>query len=183
MKHTKEIFQRLSRGQFISCNSVDSNIRALYNDIEDNQQEYTDYFNQIDFKLIGGDGYFYFSRDEARQIIENKLQALFKWIDYIDILKTYDPTFGAGSQFRISQFESRLASDLELRDKLADMNFELIANHDKLRKIADDMVGIGFAELINAEDEEFQVTAAFGYIEQLIICININEDLKDEIPE
>ena len=47
MKHTKEIFQRLSRGQFISCNSVDSNIRALYNDIEDNQQEYTDYFNQI----------------------------------------------------------------------------------------------------------------------------------------
>ena len=51
MKHTKEIFQRLSRGQFISCNSVDSNIRALYNDIEDNQQEYTDYFNQIDFKL------------------------------------------------------------------------------------------------------------------------------------
>ena len=76
-----------------------------------------------------------------------------------------------------------MASDLELRDKLADMNFELIANHDKLRKIADDMVGIGFAELINAEDEEFQVTAAFGYIEQLIMCININEDLKDEIPE
>jgi len=183
MKHTKEIFQRLSRGQFISSNSIDSNIRALYNDIEENQQQYFDYFSEIDFKLMGGDGYFYFSRDEARQIVENKLQALFRWIDYLDFLKTYDPTFGVGSQFRISQFESRMASDLELRDKLAGMNLDQIANHEKIKKIADDMVSIGFAELINAEEEAFQITSAFGYIEQLIMCININEDLKDEIPE
>ena len=76
-----------------------------------------------------------------------------------------------------------MASDLELRDKLANLNLEIAANHDKIRKIADDMVAIGFAELINAEEEEFQVTSAFGYIEQIILCININEDIEDEIPE
>ena len=103
MKNTKEIFQRLARGQFISSNSVDRDIRALYEDIEENRQEYSDYFDQIDFKLMAGAGYFYFSRNEARQTIENKLQALFKWIDYIDFLKTFDTTFGAGTQFGISQ--------------------------------------------------------------------------------
>ena len=53
MRHTKEIFQRLSRGQFISSNSVDRDIQVLYNDIEENRQEYYDYFSQIDFKLMG----------------------------------------------------------------------------------------------------------------------------------
>lgn len=48
MRHTKEIFQRLSRGQFISSNSVDRDIQVLYNDLEENRQEYYDYFSQID---------------------------------------------------------------------------------------------------------------------------------------
>ena len=44
MKYTSEVFQRLSRGQFISSNSIDSDTRAIYNDIEENQQDYEDYF-------------------------------------------------------------------------------------------------------------------------------------------
>jgi len=72
MKYTSEIFQRLSRGQFISSNSIDAETRAIYNDIEENQQEYEDYFNQIDFQLSSGDGFYYFSRKEAKVIIENK---------------------------------------------------------------------------------------------------------------
>ena len=80
MKYTSEIFQRLSRGQFISSNSIDADTRAIYNDIEENQQEYEDYFGKIDFQLSCGDGFYYFSRKEAKVIIENKLQALFSWI-------------------------------------------------------------------------------------------------------
>lgn len=62
MKYTSEIFQRLSNGKFISANSIDPMNRSLYRDIEENQQDYTDYFSQIDFLLCAGDGYFYFSR-------------------------------------------------------------------------------------------------------------------------
>ena len=54
MKYTSEVFQRLSRGQFLSSNSIDANTRAIYNDVEENQQEYEDYFNQIDFQLSTG---------------------------------------------------------------------------------------------------------------------------------
>ena len=75
MKYTSEVFQRLSRGQFISSNSIDADTRAIYNDIEENQQEYEDYFSKIDFQLSCGDGFYYFSRKEAKVIIENKLQA------------------------------------------------------------------------------------------------------------
>ena len=54
MKYTSEVFQRLSRGQFISGNSVDAETRTIYSDIEDNQKEYEDYFRQIDLadKLV-----------------------------------------------------------------------------------------------------------------------------------
>lgn len=183
MRNTKEIFQKLSRGQFISSNSVDPDIRAIYDDIEDNLPDYIDYFSQIDFRLVAGDGYYYFSRQEARQTVENKLLALYKWIDYVDFLKTYDTTFGPGTQFRLSQIESRVASDLELRDKLYNLDFDNESNHDKIKKIADEMTSIGYAEIINAEDEEYQVTMAFDYIQQILMSINIDEDIKDEIPE
>ena len=74
MKYTSEIFQRLSRGQFISSNSIDAETRAIYNDIEENQQEYEDYFSQIDFQLSSGDGFYYFSRKEAKHWWVNGFQ-------------------------------------------------------------------------------------------------------------
>ena len=33
MKYTSEVFQKLSKGQFISSNSIDPEIRAIYNDL------------------------------------------------------------------------------------------------------------------------------------------------------
>ena len=46
MKYTNEVFQRLSRGQFVSSNSIDTDTRAIYNDIEENQSDYEKYFEQ-----------------------------------------------------------------------------------------------------------------------------------------
>lgn len=182
-KYTNQIFGRLSRGQFISSNSLDADVRSMYNDIEENQQEYEEYFSQIDFHLSAGDGFFYFSRKEQKVVTESKLQALFQWIDYLDFLKTYDTTFTAGTQFKLSQIEVRTTADLELRDKLARLYPDISSNREKIKRLADEMVNIGFAELVNETDEEYQVTSAFHYIEQIIMCINIDEEVKDEIPE
>ena len=57
MKYISEVFQRLSRGQFISSNSIDAETRAIYSDIEENQQQYEDYFSKIAFLLSSGDGF------------------------------------------------------------------------------------------------------------------------------
>ena len=183
MKYTSEIFQHLSRGQFISSNSIDAETRAIYNDIEDNQQQYEDYFSQIDFQLSAGEGFYYFSRKESKVIVENKLQSLFSWIDYLDFLKTYDTTFGAGTQFNLAQIEIRLSTDLELKEKLSQLFADKSSNRDKIEALAQTLVNLGFAEQVNEMEGLYQVTSAFHYIEQIIMCININEEVKDEIPE
>ena len=183
MKYTSEVFQRLSRGQFLSSNSIDANTRAIYNDVEENQQEYEDYFNQIDFQLSSDDGFFYFSRNESKVIIENKLQSLFSWIDYLDFLKTYDTAFDAGTQFSLVQMEVKLSMIPGLKEKLSQMFLDKISNRQKLEALADTLESMGFAELVNETDGTYQVTNAFHYIEQIILCINIDEDVKDEIPQ
>ena len=183
MKYTSEVFQRLSRGQFISSNSIDAETRAIYNDIEDNQKQYEDYFSQIDFQLSAGEGFYYFSRKESKVIVENKLQSLFSWIDYLDFLKTYDTTFGAGTQFNLAQIEIRLSTDLELKEKLSQLFADKSSNRDKIEALAQTLVNMGFAEQVNEMEGLYQVTSAFHYIEQIIMCININEEVKNEIPE
>ena len=183
MKYTSDIFQRLSKGQFISSNSIDGDTRAIYNDIEENFEEYSDYFQRIDFILSAGDGYYYFSRKEAKVNIENKLQALFAWIDILDFLKTYETTFSAGTQFKLSQMEIRVSADMELKDKINHLYENQKTIRNKLEALVEDMKDKGFAECVNELEESYQVTSAFNYIEQIIMCITINEEIKDEIPE
>ena len=183
MKYTSEVFQRLSRGQFISANSIQPEVRAIYNDIEENEKEYTDYFSQIDFLLEGGDGYYYFARNEQKANIEDKLKALLVWIDYLDFLNNYDSTFGPGSQFTLAQIEVRVGADVELKEKLDNLFDEKLSIHDKLEALAKAMTNQGFAELISQNDSMYQVTNAYRYITHIIECINIDEQVKDEIPE
>lgn len=183
MKYTSEIFTRLTKGQFISSNSIDPEARALYHDLEECQQEYEDYYRQIDFTLSAGDGYYYFSRKEPRVIVENKLQSLFAWIDYLDFLKTFDTTFGEGTQFTLAQMEIKAASDLELKEKLMRLFPDKQSVRDKLEALALTMENMGFAEVSNNTEGRYQVTSAFHYIEQIIDCINIADDVKDEIPQ
>ena len=183
MKYTSEVFQRLSRGQFISSNSIDAETRAIYNDIEENQQEYEYYFSKIDFQLSAGDGFYYFSRKDSKVVVENKLQSLFSWIDYLDFLKAYDTAFDAGTQFDIAKIEVQLSSNPDLKEKLSQLFADKTSYHDKIEALAGAMVNTGFAEQVNEMEGTYQVTSAFHYIEQLILCINIDEEVKDEIPE
>lgn len=183
MKYTSEVFQRLSRGQFISSNSIDAAVRAIYTDIEENQEEYEAYFRKIDFQLCCGNGYYYFGRKETKVIVENKLQSLFSWIDYLDFLKTYDTSFGAGTQFSLVQMEVKLSTMPGLKEKLSRMFHEKTSNHQKIEALAKALEDMGFAEKVNETDESYHVTNAFNYIEQLILCINIEEEYKDEIPQ
>lgn len=183
MKYTSEVFQRLSRGQFISSNSVDAETRAIYDDIECNQAEYEEYFSLIDFRLEAGDGYYYFSRKEGKATIENKLQSLFSWIEYLDFLKAYDTTFGTGTQFSLARIEVRLSADLELKEKLSRLFGDKQSNRDKLESLVQALESMGFAERVNEMEGVYQVTSAFNYIEQIILCVNIDEEVKDEIPE
>jgi hypothetical protein len=96
MKYTEEIFNILSRGGFISANSVSSTVKRYYDALEEDFTEYYDYYKGIGFYLEAGNGYYLFTRQETRVDLERKLEAVGKWIDYLSFLKTYHSAFGPG---------------------------------------------------------------------------------------
>ena len=104
-------------------------------------------------------------------------------INALDFLKSYDTSFDVGTQFNIAQMEVQLQSNLELKDKLQNLFPEKSSNRDKLETLVGKLVDMGFAEQVSEIEGMYQVTSAFHYIENIIDCVNISEEVSDEIPE
>ena len=185
---TSEIFKILSKGQFISSNSSNKAIQELYNAI-DNEQNYDilrEYFGYINFVLEKGDEYFYFSRPETKTDLETKIEKACKWIDIIDFLKSYDNAFGSGFRFSPSDILVQLKTGAELETKLDKLN-EVNKNKETQKEILDmilkQLTDDNFIEIENTRTMQYKVLASFKYLENLILTININEDIKNEILE
>ncbi|MDM8269854.1 hypothetical protein QUW50_12530 [Barnesiella viscericola] len=182
--NTQRIYERLSRGEFLSVDSIDSSIRHLYGDIEENVEDYTDYFREIGLQLESGNGYFYFSRiGENRQTMEQKLESFSKWLDYLDFLKCYDQSFTAGYQFRKSHLTEQISLDIELREKANHLfkKYGVGSNIEIVTKLLQEMQSMGFAECVSEQDETYKITSAFRYVEELVDIIQIANE--DEVPE
>lgn len=182
--NTQRIYERLSRGEFLSVDSSDTSIRHLYEDIEENFDDYADFFKEIGLQLEAGNGYFFFSRiGEGKQSIEQKLESFSKWLDYLDFLKTYNQSFTAGYQFRKSHLIEQISLDIELKEKAGHLYKKYGAGSylEIVNKLLQEMQGIGFAECISEQDESFKITSAFHYAEELVNMIQIANE--DEIPE
>lgn len=182
--NTKRIYDRLSRGEFLSVDSADSTVRHLYDDIEENLDDYADYFREIGLQLESGNGYFYFSRiGESRQTIEQKLESFSKWLDYLDFLKCYNQSCTAGYQFRKSHLIEQISLDIELKEKANHLfrKYGAGSNIEIVGKLLLEMQNMGFAECVSELDETFKVTSAFRYVEELVEIIQIANE--DEVPE
>ena len=185
---TSEIFKILSKGQFISSNSYDKTISTFYNVLDDEQnfENLSEYFLNINFILESGDGYFYFSRPEKNKIdLENKIDTAFRWIDYVDFFKTFDNSFGAGYRFTPSEILVRIKTDAELEAKLESLKKHTGKDNHKdiLDKALDKLISDSFVELENPITHQYKVLTSFKYLEQLILTINIPDDVRNEIPE
>ncbi len=182
--NTQRIYERLSRGEFLSADSTDIAIRHLYDDIEENLEDYTDYFREIGLQIESGNGYFYFSRiGESKQSIEQKLDSFSKWLDYLDFLKCYNQSFAAGYQFRKSHLMEQISLDIEMKEKANHLfkKYGAGSNVEIVNKLLQEMQSMGFAECISELDETYKVTSAFRYVEELVDIIQIANE--DEVPE
>lgn len=175
MRYTKEIFDILSRGGFISQNSISQQRSHLYDAIEDGFRDYRDYYEGIGFILEGGNGYYYFSRAESKVELADKVQRMAAWIDRLDFLKTFNTAFGSGFSFRKSNLLEKFSSDIELKEKARHLYTDLKTNEEKMDKLIADLDRQGFTELENELDGTYKVTAAFHYIEELVDCLTITE--------
>ena len=61
MRYTEEIFNMLSKGGFISANSVSGTVKGYYDALEESFSDYYDYYKGIGFYLEAGDGYYLFT--------------------------------------------------------------------------------------------------------------------------
>jgi hypothetical protein len=184
---TSEIFKILSKGQFINSNSADKKISDLYKVIEDehNFENLYEYFLNINFVLERGNEYFYFSRPESKTDLENKIETAHKWIDIVDFMKTYRKDFSSGVRFSPSDILVQIKTDADLESKLEGLKkyADKDTQHDILEKILKILADDSFIEIENSVTEQYKVLAAFNYLEQLILTINISEDVKNEISE
>lgn len=182
--NTQKIYERLSRGEFLSVDSADASTRHLYEDIEENYEDYADYFKEIGLRLEAGNGYFYFSRiGEGKQAVEQKLDSFSKWLDYLDFLKCYNQSFAAGYQFCKSHLVEQISLDIELKEKAGHLfrKYGVGSYLEIVNKLIQEMMGMGFAECISEQDETYKVTSAFHYAEELVNMIQIANE--DETPE
>lgn len=180
--NTQKIFERMSKGGFLSVDSTDSEIKHLYDDIEDNFSDYENYFQELGLRLETGDGYYYFARtQEAKLTIEQKLQSFAVWVDILDFLKTYEVTFSTGFQFRSTSILERVNLDVELREKARKLFRKQNTNQEVVDKLVSELTTMGFAELVNEEDDTYKVTAAFRYAEEMVNLITIYNE--EEVPE
>ena len=149
MQLSKEIFDILSRGGFICSDSVNRQTKQMYDAIEDNYEQYREYYRGVGFNLESGNGYYYFSRDESRVELESKLDRFTKWIDRLDFLKTFNSIFGPGFSFRASNILEQIAADIELKEKAKNLYAEKLKIGETVEKLLDELAKIGFIELEN----------------------------------
>ena len=184
-RQTAEVFELLSKGQFICSNSVEDNIRKLYNVTDEHFEDMVIYFQAIGFVLEKGDEYFYFSRKEARADMERKIEQAYRWIDILDFCKAFNNSFGPGYRFTAADILVQVKMDASLKDKLETFKKTGSDNAyaDKVQKIIEELVKFGMLELENEINHLYKVTAAFKYLEQLIVSIHIAEETQHEIPQ
>ena len=186
-KHTAEIFEVLSKGKFICSNSSKDLDRKLYAVLEDEDhfELLVSYFENINFILEKGNGYFYFSRNETKVNLERKIEIAFKWIDILDFFKTFDHSFGSGFRFNIADITVRLNTDADLKSKLTSLKkITKKTNHSEaVTKLVDYLLKDNFLELQDEITNTYKVLSSFEYLEELIMTLHIPEDIANEIPE
>ena len=180
MIKTKEIFELLSRGGFISQDSTSSDVRRLYEYIEENVEEYKAYYQGIGFVLEQGNGYFHFSREESRTELIRRLTTLGVWIDRLDFVKTFYNGFSTGVRFTPSAILEALTADVELKEKARKLYGGQHSAKDTVQMLVDDMEKAGFIELENEFEQIYKVTSAFRFLESLVEMLTISEEEADE---
>lgn len=172
MKFSKEIFDSLSRGEFLSQNAATVERRQMYSDVDECWQDYYKLYAAIGFTLERGKNCFYFSRPENAPMA--KLQQCEAWIKAADFLTAFNNSFGPNFVFRQSQIVEALSTDVDLKQKAMQLDGEKPMPIEKVANLLKALTKKTFIEKIDEETEKYRVTDAYSYIMDMIECITIN---------
>lgn len=175
--YKKQVYQILSKGKFISQLSRDSQTRILYENIQENENEYRSYFEDEGLVLDHGRGYYQFCFDEVAENVSSALAIVKKYISIFTILIAWRGDIGPGDEFSKKDF-IEAATDEDLKKEL--MGF---MRRESYRDVINEIIYIlrtdGIIEKFQKDDiEKYYVTSAYNYLEDLYNNIKIyNEEL------
>lgn len=176
---TAEIFDILSKGQFICSNAIDSQRRHLYRHIEENFDELEPRFREIGYQLENGNNYYYFSRtNESNQNIEGKIEKALRWLDILAFFTTFRKDLCRGARFQPYDILKQIEINLSLKEQLTDLqkrtnpgkNYQEMLN-DLIKEIQKE----GFIDVENEMEQTWKVLDSWDYMEKLVMAVNIQD--------
>lgn len=177
-EYTTEIFQLLSKGNFISSNASKDHTGKLYRYIseEDHFELLKTYFALINFNLESGNGYYYFSQiSEKDTLREEKILKFERYIDILDLFTSLENPPFVGTRYTITEIAQECLGNPMQKEKLEEIRIggNKANITDKLREILDFLTADTFLELEDEETETYKVLDSFNYLLEIIKQIEI----------
>ncbi len=178
---SSEIFDILSKGQFICSNSTDQLRKGLYDYIDDNKETLTDIYSQVGFDLEGGSNFYYFSKsNETNQSIEKKIERALHWLDVYAFFTTYKQTIQRGDRFSFHDVVEQVNLNMDLRDMLENIsgkkNRDKKSYDDMFADLVKDFKNEGFIELENEMTQTWRILDSWQYMELMVSAVNIRDE-------
>ena len=164
-KYTKEIFERLSKGNFICENSPDSSEKRLFEICDNNVEILESYFEPIGFELKYGSGFFYFSKELQETQIENKLDNLLHFIDYIEMFLQFDEYFNVGWRGSPVSLAEATTDNVVIKERIEKIRG--LSGNNLFKKCEDIFVKMrkdGYMALENEYDKRYVVLTSYEYL-------------------
>lgn len=176
---TAEIFDILSKGQFICSNAIDSQRRHLYEYVEENFEDLEPKFREIGYQLEDGNNYYYFSRpNESNQNVENKIEKALRWLDILAFFTTYRKDLCRGARFKLFDILKQIDINLSLKEQLADLQKRSTSGknyQEMLNDLIKEMQKEGFVDLENEMEQTWKILDSWDYMEKMVMAVNIQE--------
>jgi len=184
---TQKIFEKLTKGHFISYDNEDIEIKELYQviDANNNYELLLEYFLHIGFQFIKGDSYYYFAKSEINKSTEDKLKSFYKWIEIMNFFLSFGESinehFSVGKIFTPNDIFIQCKVNNALMEKLNTIRLtnSIEKPLDKINRLIDELRRATFVDVFNDFRDEYKVVAAYHYLEQLINTIDIEVENED----
>ncbi|MDH5465014.1 MAG: hypothetical protein OEW60_05245 [Thiovulaceae bacterium] len=172
---TQEIFELLSRGNFICENSPVRNERKLFNRCEEEHKELYTFFEHIGYYLEQGNGYYYFSKKLQNNQIEDKLEAILDYIDLVEFMLQYSGTFGVGFRTTVSELSEAVKANVVLKDRLDRIkgSYKSLTLHQQCAKVLERFRKSGYMALEDEHEERYLVLSSYDYIQTFLEAIEV----------
>lgn len=164
-RKTREIFERLSRGNFICQNSPSPEERRLFEICEENDERLSEYFSPIGFELDSGPGYFYFSRVLSETQIETRLDNILHLLDHIEMFLQHDEYFAVGWRGTPTALAEAATDNIVIKERIE--RIRGVAGENLVRKcenIFKKMERDGYMALEDEYENRYVVLTSYAYL-------------------